>query len=437
MSKNGMKSYFRHTLSFTLVFALVCVGIIGSVWSMNVYQVRTENADGTGNVDTPYINALLLGVDAEGYRTDVIILAQLNLVENTLNMMQIPRDTYIETNRLDHKINSCYISFKNGELVPEIQNVYDAVEYLLDVEVNDYIMVNFQGFRDIIDAIGGIEFNVPRRMKYDDPTPGQDLHIDLQPGMQHLDGAKAEQLVRFRQNNDGTGYAMGDLERNQVQKDFIMTVIDKVFSLKGVTKIPEMISIVSKSVKTSFSNQQMLQYAPFIMGIEKENINIMGLEGVAEMRNGLSYFVPNDALNEELIETYFTVDSSGADTKEIARRDKLMNDDSGEVTKTDAGRSDTANFLRLFTEVEIVDGSNGAADIDAIVQELSDAGYKTVNTIDTGTITYPSSRIITAEDDGHANTIGKLLGLESYLVDAHRVSGGKVILVVGKDWEKQ
>ncbi len=429
MSSKGIKSYFRNTISFTLVFALICVGVIGSVWSKGVYKTRTENNKDSQGETKGYINSLLLGVDKDGYRTDVIILAQLNLVENSLSMIQIPRDTYVAINRNDKKINSAYVTMKNGKLATDINQVYKEVEHVTGISVDNFLLVDTKGFRNIIDAIGGVDFDVPQDMKYDDPT--QDLHIDLKKGFQHLNGDKAEQLVRFR------GYAMADLARNKVQRNFIFAVIDKVFSLGGVTKIPELISIASSSLETNFSSSQMLQYAPFIMSLDKENINIMGLEGVAEMRNGRSYFIANDKLNEEIKQKYFVDENSISDTSnlDLKKKTKLLSNENNKIVKTDFDKGVPSFFDKLFLKVQIIDGSGGTVNIDDVKNAVADIGYN-VNEVYTSSVEYPSSRIISDMEDDNTNAIAKTLEFEDYIVSPSKTGNFEIVIVVGKNWNE-
>lgn len=433
MSNKEVKSYFRNTISFTLVFTLICVGIIGSVWSKGVYKSRSEKNTEIVSSDKGYINALLLGVDKDGYRTDVIIFAQLNLINNSLSMLQIPRDTYSPLNRNDKKINSAFVTIKNGRLATDINQVYKEVGNITGHKIDNYFMVNTKGFREIIDAMGGVDFEVPMRMKYDDPD--QDLYIDLQAGRQHLNGDKAEQLVRFRKDNDGGGYPRGDLQRNEVQRDFILAVIDKVFSLNGVVKIPELISIVSSSLETNFTNTEMLQYAPFIMSLDKENINIMGLEGVDEYRGGGSYFIPNDRLNKEIFDNYFVdestvLTSSGA---EVRRRDRLMNDDDNKIVETDFEIENPSFFNKMSTTIQIIDGSNGTADIDEIVSLITSLGYAKPDVVDTN-VEYRGSRIITRENDKNSHYISKALSFENFIVSPSKTGEYQIVIVVGKNW---
>ncbi len=296
MNKN--QGFSRYIISYILLVALIVAGIGGSLWTMNVYEQRVQSNEEQA-VENLCINSLLLGVDKEGYRTDVIIFAQLDVAKGTLSMLQIPRDTYVSgVARANKKINASYFIYKDGIMQRDIENVYKEVEMLTGLKADNYILVDTAGFKKIIDAMGGVYFDVPERMQYEDPE--QDLYIDLYPGPQFLNGDRAEQLVRFRK------YADGDIGRVKVQKEFIGATLDKVFSASSVFNLPDLVDIFSKSCETSFSGDEMYKFGFVVMGVKRENINILTLEGVAEYRNGLSYYIANQNLNDQIISEYFT-----------------------------------------------------------------------------------------------------------------------------------
>ena len=429
MSNSGIKTYWKNTLSFTLILALIATGGFGFFWSQMIYGVRASDKSKLTN-ENICVNALILGVDKEGYRTDVIIFAQLNLANNSLNMIQIPRDTYVASNKLDHKINSSYISFKNGKLVPKVENVYTSVEEVLGLKADNYILVDIKGFRSIIDAIGGVEFDVPIRMKYDDPD--QDLYIDLQKGKQILDGKKSEMLVRFRKNNDGSGYPGADLDRNKVQRKFIYAVIDKVFDITNFSKLPELVTSVASSVKTSFDSNKILQYATIALSVPRENINIMGIEGVAENRSYGSYFVANKALNKELVNKYFIDgENSSVDGVEVSRRNLLMSDDSDKTEKVDMTRADASFIEKKLANVEIIDGSCGKKDVSSIKSALESKGYRVKDIHSTGSVEYNETKIIAKKASANVNTICKILGEEKYVVNPSKTDTADILIVIG------
>jgi LCP family protein required for cell wall assembly len=224
-----------------------------------------------------------------------MIMGQLNLVNDSITMIQIPRDTYVPDNgRSDKKINSAYAS--------GIDNTLREVEMVTGVKIDKYVKIDTSQFRNIIDEIGGIEFDVPIDMHYDDPA--QDLHIHIDKGYQTLDGDKAEQFVRFRQNNDGSGYPRGDVERLDAQKGFIKETMNQLF-FKNTLKIPTLVSTFSKMIETNFSNGELVSYMPSVFDVKQENISIITLAGEAKYIHGGSYYIPDKLKNDELIGLYF------------------------------------------------------------------------------------------------------------------------------------
>ena len=197
--------------------------------------------------------------------------------------MSIPRDTYV-TNPycVGHKINAIYRRVNIEPLIKE-------VESLLAVKIDYYLVVNNKVVREFVDALGGVEVDVPIRMKYDDYT--QNLHIDLKPGIQILDGKKAEQFIRFRENNDGSGYKMGDLQRVEVQQKFIKTMISTIISTKNITKVPNLVNVALKNTVSNLTARESLKYLTDLPNIKKDSIYSCTAAGAADMIDNLSYFL--------------------------------------------------------------------------------------------------------------------------------------------------
>lgn len=183
--------------------------------------------------------------------TDTIIYLKYNVETGKIGMMSIPRDTSIVSNPTlssVYKINYMYQS-------KGIMSLVNQVENMLDVNIDYYLVFDASMLKEMVDAIGGVEVDVPIRMKYDDGS--QDLHIDLQPGKQVLNGEQAEGFVRFRHNNDMTvGYPMGDVQRTEVQQDFIKSFISQVLSAKNISKIPDLINIGLKNTETNITARE-------------------------------------------------------------------------------------------------------------------------------------------------------------------------------------
>ena len=203
------------------VLVLISIAVVGMNVSLNPIQKGEDleiAVDDTAKEDVELIqepenkNILIVGSDKSGELADVIMLAKINVEEKDVKIISIPRDTRIKVNGEFMKINSTL-----G--IGNINGTKQAVEYVLKTKIDDYVLFSTDTFRDTIDALGGVDFYVPQEMKYSDPI--QNLKIDLKKGYQHLDGNKAEQLVRFRK------YTMGDLDRIKVQQDFFKELINQ------------------------------------------------------------------------------------------------------------------------------------------------------------------------------------------------------------------
>ena len=206
---------------------------------------------------------LVVGRDRVGLNTDTIMVARLDCAAHTLDVVSIPRDTLVNVPWAVKKINSIY-----GTLGTE--GMVEGVENLLGFDIDNYLIINTFVFRDVIDYIGGVYFDVPVYMNYDDPL--QDLHIHLNPGYQLLDGSRAEQVVRFRQNNDGSGYPTGDLGRIETQHAFFAQLARQILSLGNLTNLPQIIDLVLQNTDTDLTSGNMAFYAQEVFKLDSENI---------------------------------------------------------------------------------------------------------------------------------------------------------------------
>ena len=183
-------------------------------------------------------NILLYGVDNDAGGSDTNMLMRFDAVNKTVDIVSLPRDTLMSNG---HKLNS---SYNNGG-TEALRNIED----MLGVPVDFYVSVDLKGFIALIDQIGGVEFDVPCDMDYDDPY--QDLHIHFKAGLQKLNGQQAMEVVRFRHNNDNTGYGgRQDLGRIGTQQAFLKTVTQKLMKLENV---PAMAETFLKYVKTDLT----------------------------------------------------------------------------------------------------------------------------------------------------------------------------------------
>lgn len=295
--KKRKKNIFQKFTTVFIVFFVICIILWGGLYSVNyvIGEDEIENTEGSQNKVSikkkDEINALVCGTNQT--LTDTMLYVNYNVNTGKVAMMSIPRDTYI-TNEycIGHKLNALYRG-KNAEPFVE------EIEELLGVQIDYYLIFDSEMLHEIVDAVGGVEVNVPIRMKYDDPT--QDLHINLYPGVQVLNGEQAEQFVRYRKSNDGSGYARGDLERTEVQQQFIKNFISTVLSTKNLTKIPDLVNIALNNTDTNITAREALRYSTDIAKIDINNITSCTAPGIAKYIDGLSYFVLDKEKTQELV----------------------------------------------------------------------------------------------------------------------------------------
>lgn len=288
----------------TLFMVLSIVGIIiwGAIYAVN-YAIGDEgevlSADGTKTQSTKkkdVINALVCGINEN--LTDTMIYVKYDVNSGKIAMMSIPRDTYVTNDYcIGHKLNAIY---RGKNVVPLVEQIQD----LLDVKIDYYLIFDTEMVHELVDAVGGVEIDVPMRMKYDDPT--QDLHIDLQKGLQVLNGKQAEMFVRFRHNNDMTvGYSMGDLDRTKVQQTFIKAFAKTALSASNITKYPELINIALEHTDTNVTVREALKYATDATKIDVENIVSLTAPGEAKYIDNLSYFLLDEEEARKIIKEDF------------------------------------------------------------------------------------------------------------------------------------
>lgn len=251
--------------------------------------------------------------------TDTIIVASYNPLTQKASMLSIPRDTFTGENtysaRASHKINS----LAGGGETPE--KTLKEINEITGLDIEYYVYVDTEALVEIVDAIGGLEFNVPINMKYDDSS--QDLHINFKAGKQKLTGEEVEELVRFRHNNDGSTYpyeyGIEDYGRMHTQRDVIVELAKQVLDTKNISEITEIINIIKKYIKTNVDFTHATKYLPYAINFDLSAISTEQLPGESKMLNGISFFLHDEEKTEELINEKFlnlTTDESINDINE-------------------------------------------------------------------------------------------------------------------------
>lgn len=203
---------------------------------------------------------LLAATDVGGGNTDTIMVVTYDTAAATVGVVSIPRDTMVAHYK-NPKINNVYA-------VGGIEDLMDSASDLLGIPIDHYITVNINAFQRLVDAVDGVDFYIPCDMNYDDTTPGKELHIHYSEGMKHLNGRQALEVVRFRHNNDGSGYT--DIGRTETQQKLLTAVAKKVLSLSSVTKFNSFVDIFTENVKTDLTAGNITWFASQAVSLDAE-----------------------------------------------------------------------------------------------------------------------------------------------------------------------
>ncbi len=319
---------FKKLLSLFLAAGLVCGGLLFAKRLQSAVQftgsklasageaaVRVmEKIEETGaelaqKITDRQITVLLTGIDDALGGSDVIMLAALDTEAGSVRIVQIPRDTYINrSGSSHHKLNSVYSSAaaearKQGQTEKEAAHTANRalvafLEKNMGIAIDHYLSVTTDGLRSIVDALGGITVNIPRDIDYDDES--QDLHIHLKAGEQVLDGAKAEQFVRFR-----SGYLTADYGRMDAQKIFLSALFRKVKNEFSLTAAVKLAFSCAKHVRTDLSAADLLPLIKGAMQVSEDNIRMITLKGQsAKDENGVLCEVLSRSYSIDLLTDY-------------------------------------------------------------------------------------------------------------------------------------
>lgn len=268
------------------------------------------------------IQVLIMGESGvDDYKlADSIMIASYNPKTQEASIMSIPRDTYVgkrdrttasQNYLASYKINTV---FRNGTNIPEAM---DRINALTGLEVENYVIIDTKALIKLVDAIGGVTFNVPIDMDYEDSS--QNLYIHLKAGEQVIDGAKAEQLLRFRHNDNGStypsSYGMEDFGRMRTQREFIIATLKQTLKPQNIFKLKQIIDIMNENIKTNIDISSIKSYVPYAVNFNADNIKTGMVPGEPEMCNGVSLFIANTRKTKELVEELFPEENEENESK--------------------------------------------------------------------------------------------------------------------------
>ena len=406
-------------------------------WGLSGMLATVVGHDENTKKNLPEIKVLILGVstDLDSQLTDTIMVASYNPNTQKANLLSIPRDSYTGKNTAKAtaslKINALY----NIEKTPE--KTLKAVNEITGLDIKYYVIVKTEALIQLVDAIGGVEFNVPIDMKYDDPT--QDLHIDLKAGTQKLDGEKAEQVLRFRHSNPDkiTGqmstypseYGNDDFGRMRTQRDFISALLKQTLKPGNIFKLGEILEIAHKNVETNLELSYIKDYIPYAVEFNTDNLQTATLPGTTpDMKdtNNVSIFVINKKLSTELIQSMFYVDST-EETEDNTITNSLKTT-SNSISSTTTVKDDEL-------KIELINGSGNTSKLEEAKTKLEEAGFTVKKTGKTSTI---SKTVITNKKNAteeQLKNIKQVLNAGSISTNKQASSQVDVTIVIGEDFE--
>lgn len=294
--KKFFLSLFVTLLAIAVVFGGVMAGKLLSTGNLpDSLSALLDREEKNGRV-----NFLLMGLDDGGMRADTIMLASVDKKDKTVKILSVPRDTRVEVNGKHIKINAT-MGYKSRE-----ELMISKIKEITGLPVHYYAEVDFDGFKEIIDILGGVDIDVPYDMDYDDPA--QNLHIHFKKGMQHLDGQAAHDYVRFRHNNNGSApgdYALGDPGRIKAQQAFLKELLKQKLQPQYLMKAPKLVNAIYDHVRTNFTAKEALSYVKILKKMDTETVETHMLPGSSKMLGGASYYIYDEAKTKQLIQESF------------------------------------------------------------------------------------------------------------------------------------
>ena len=253
----------------------------------------TESAENTAT-EHGVRNVLFMGFDDEAGLCDVMMLISLNSGSKSAAIAQIPRDSYAKyTDASYKKLNGAYSSLGGAA------EVADFLGGAMGIDIHHYVCIDLNTLGNIVDAMGGVDIELPCNMYYVDEEQG--LYIDLKKGSAHLDGDTAQQFVRFR-----SGYANGDLGRIDAQKLFMAAVFSKLCDEFSPVMGAKLMA-AADGVETDLSVAELMSLGVGMLEIKAENIYLMTLPGkqATALQSGASYYVIAAEPTAEIMARFF------------------------------------------------------------------------------------------------------------------------------------
>lgn len=417
--KNKKKHIFLRIILILLLIILILAGIFVYKWQKNGGGVEgviktTLGYDENKQLDKIY--CLLLGQSQN--LTDTIMIASYDQKSQEAALLSIPRDTFVGENKAYaggyDKINAIY---QTG-----VENLLEDVRDITGIDVQYYLKVDTEALKVLVDKIGGVYFDVPIDMHYTDKK--QDLYIDLKAGYQLLDGDKAEQVVRFRHNSDGSTYPAEyggeDLGRMKTQRAFLTELLNQTIEKMDINKVFDFMAIAEEYVETNLDFNVLKDYIPYLFDFDIDNLKTATLPGIAEQASVTGtwiYSVDEEEAEEVINELFHGISNEETDGNVI---------DSNSISN-----SEIENDEKI--KIEVLNGSGSSSKLSEAVADLEASGFEVVQTGNTSTTN--NTTIINRNDVSQSKLekIKELIGNKN--VDSGDSSSNvDITIIIGTDY---
>lgn len=343
--------------------------------------------------------------------SDSMLLLRFDPKKEKVSVLSIPRDTRVYLDGYGvRKINHA-----NKYGGPAL-TAATASELLGGVNIDRYVRVNVQGVEKLIDALGGVTVNVPKDMKYNDFS--QHLYIDLKKGIQHLDGDKAMQFLRYRYD----GY--GDISRVQRQQMLMRSAVEQTLKPATVVKIPKILSVIQSHLDTNLTVRELMALSNFASTTDSSNVQMMLLPGDFNDGNEtVSYWLPNDKGIRKLMSNHFNVP---------------LEQDNYEISENHyAALEGTPDLLNPRIRIAVQDSTKDQEVLQSALDTLREAGFKRVFASKNWQNPLEKTRIIAQfGDDEAAEEVKEILGVGEVVVESTGVLKSDITIQIGQDWER-
>lgn len=350
------------------------------------------------------VTFLLLGSDTRGganesARSDTIMVLRLNPEKKTAYLISIPRDTWIRIKGHGKKKINAAFQYGGSRLM------IDTVRDFTGLDINHYAIVDFQGFKEIVDALGGIDIDVEKDLQ------DTRLQMDMHAGYQHLDGEEALKYVRIR-------HCDSDFGRMGRQQKFLKAVMDKLLRLSSVFRIPQLANIASQNIRTDsdLGIPDMIAYGQMIREIGRNNMQMITIPGQPGWAGSASVVFPDEQKTAWIFE-------------------RVKNDLPLKLTD---GEKLSSNI-----KVDIQNGSGRSGVAKAMADKLTAFNIKIKEVGNAESFNYYETRIVAApEKEELARKVQSIIGYGRVITSGHTVtemqdstkSQSDVLVIVGRDF---